>query len=68
MHGLVGPVHVVDEEHGIAGGRNHAAGDLVVGAAQRFAHRPLERQVGTLCERPERAPFEMRNPSEGPSQ
>ncbi len=65
---LVGPVHVVDEEHGIAGRRNDAVGDLVVGAAQCFAQCPLERQVGTLYLRPECAPFEMGDPGEGEPQ
>ena len=65
---FVSPVHVVDEEHGIAGHRDHTVGDLVVRAAQCLAQCPLERQVGTSCQRPECAAFEMRNPGEGEPQ
>jgi hypothetical protein len=62
------PVHVVDEEHGIACHRDHAVGDLVVRAAQCLAQRSLERQVRTSCQRPEGAPFEMRSPRKGEPQ
>ncbi len=65
---LVGPVQVVDEEHGIAGRRDNTVGDLVVRAAQCLSQRPLERQVGTPDKGPERAPFEMRDSGEGESQ